>query len=79
MACTGVAKHVKDLQTDTGIKDVYTQYWIDDLIARFKGFKKEDPNRSDQEIKEELIEWTVENRDKIYSGFLTMKGVNIII
>ncbi|KAJ7239672.1 hypothetical protein C8J57DRAFT_1564739 [Mycena rebaudengoi] len=74
LACTGVAKHVKDLQTDTGIKDVYTQYWIDDLIARFKGFKKEDPNRSDQEIKEELIEWTVENRDKIYSGFLTMKG-----
>ncbi|KAJ7275955.1 hypothetical protein C8J57DRAFT_1466570 [Mycena rebaudengoi] len=74
LACTGVAKSVKDSQTETGIKDVYTQYWIDDLIARYKGFKKQEPDRSDQSIQRELVGWTLENRDKIYSAFLTTKG-----
>ncbi|KAJ7208459.1 hypothetical protein C8J57DRAFT_1257855 [Mycena rebaudengoi] len=74
LACTGVAKHIKDSQTDTWIKDVYTQYWIDDLISRFKELKKDDPNRPDNEIQQELIQWTVDNHQKIYSPFLTMKG-----
>lgn len=77
LACTGVAKSVKDSQTETGIKDVYTQYWIDDLIARYKGFKKQEPDRSDQSIQRELVGWTLENRDKIYSAFLTTKGKKI--
>ncbi|KAJ7277334.1 hypothetical protein C8J57DRAFT_1060971, partial [Mycena rebaudengoi] len=74
LACTGVAKHVKESQTETGVKDMYTQYWIDDLITRFKSLKTEDSDRSDREIQEELIQWTVDNRDKIYSAFLTTKG-----
>jgi hypothetical protein len=37
--------------------------------------KKEEPDRSIEEIQEELIQWTVDNRDKLYSPFLTMKGV----
>ncbi|KAJ7280031.1 hypothetical protein C8J57DRAFT_1712078 [Mycena rebaudengoi] len=74
LACTGVAKSVKDSQTETGIKDVYTQYWIDDLIARYKDFKKQEPDRSDQSIQRELVGWTLGNRDKIYSAFLTTKG-----
>jgi hypothetical protein len=77
LACTGVAKHIKDSQTDTGIKDVYTQYWIDDLISRFKELKKDDPNRPDNEIQQELIQWTVDNHQKIYSPFLTMKGISL--
>ncbi|KAJ7474552.1 hypothetical protein B0H11DRAFT_2428920, partial [Mycena galericulata] len=74
LACSGVAKHVKDSQTETGVKDVYTQFWIDELISRFKEMRKDHPNRSAQEVQEELIQWTVDNRDKIYSPFLTMKG-----
>ncbi|KAJ7159995.1 hypothetical protein C8R43DRAFT_1177588 [Mycena crocata] len=74
LACSGVPTHVSNRQTETGIKDVYTQYWIDDLIARFKQMKKGDPDRSNAEIQAELIQWTIENRDKIYSPFLTMKG-----
>ncbi|KAF7335904.1 hypothetical protein MSAN_02327500 [Mycena sanguinolenta] len=67
LACSGVAKHVADSQTQTGVKDVYTQFWIEQL-------RKEQPERTKQDIQEELIQWTVENHDKIYSPFLTMKG-----
>jgi hypothetical protein len=75
LACTGKAKHVKDSQTDTGVKDVYTQYWIDHLISRFKELKAKHLNRSDDDIKQELIQWTVDNQEKIYSPFLNMKGI----
>ncbi|KAJ7703890.1 hypothetical protein B0H17DRAFT_1157051 [Mycena rosella] len=56
LACTGVVKHVKDSQTETG------------------EIKKEEPNRSAAEIQAELVQWTIDNRDKIYSPFLTMKA-----
>ncbi|KAF7367987.1 hypothetical protein MSAN_00864400 [Mycena sanguinolenta] len=74
LACSGVAKHVTDSQTATGVKDIYTQFWIDQLISRFRNARKEQPNRSKQEIQEELIQWAIDNREKIYSPFLTMKG-----
>ncbi|KAJ7724641.1 hypothetical protein B0H16DRAFT_1736581 [Mycena metata] len=74
LACSGVIKPVKDLQTETGVKDAYTQFWIDGLISRFKEMRKDEPDRSAEEIRDELVQWTVENRDRIYSGFLTMKG-----
>ncbi|KAJ7349682.1 hypothetical protein DFH08DRAFT_667969, partial [Mycena albidolilacea] len=74
LACSGVIEPVKDLQTETGVKDVYTQFWINGLILRFKEMRKDDPNRSVEEIQKELVQWTVENRDSIYSGFLTTKG-----
>lgn len=75
LACSGIVKHVKDSQTETGIKDTYTQFWIDELISRFKEMKKDEPNRAVEEIKAELVQWTIDNRDKIYSPFLKMKGV----
>ncbi|KAJ7460141.1 hypothetical protein FB451DRAFT_1500376 [Mycena latifolia] len=74
LACSGVVTHVKDSQTETGVKDVYTQYWIDQLILRFKEMKKDEPNRSVQDIQAELVKWTVDNRDTIYGPFFTMKG-----
>ncbi|KAJ7364335.1 hypothetical protein DFH08DRAFT_949935 [Mycena albidolilacea] len=74
LACAGVSKPVKASQTETGVKETYTQFWIDGLITRFQQMKKEEPNRSVEEIQEELIQWTVDNRDKLYSPFLTMKG-----
>jgi len=33
-ACLGVAQEVKDLQMKTGIKDAFTQHWIDKLISK---------------------------------------------
>lgn len=75
LACAGVAKPVKDSQTKTGVKDMYTQYWIDFLLSRFKELKKDEPDRDEKEIQAELVQWALDNRDKIYSAFLTMKGV----
>ncbi|KAJ7696836.1 hypothetical protein B0H17DRAFT_1158586 [Mycena rosella] len=74
LGCSGVAKHVKNSQTETGVKDAYTQFWIDDLISRFKRMKKDEPNRPAEQIQAELIEWTIANRDKIYGPFLTTKA-----
>ncbi|KAJ7346278.1 hypothetical protein DFH08DRAFT_914975 [Mycena albidolilacea] len=74
LACSGVASHFKDSQARTGVKDAYTQHWIDDLITRFKELKQGDLTRTDADIQAELVGWTLTSKDKIYSGFLTMKG-----
>ncbi|KAJ7764704.1 hypothetical protein B0H16DRAFT_1798016 [Mycena metata] len=74
LACAGVASKVKESQTQTGVKDIYTQHWIEDLIARFKELKQGEPTRTDADIQEELVQWALDNEDQIYSGFLTMKG-----
>ncbi|KAJ7294000.1 hypothetical protein C8J57DRAFT_1704630 [Mycena rebaudengoi] len=74
LACAGVSAPIKASQTDTGIKDMYTQHWIDHLLDKFKEMKLEDPARDSDEIEAELIQWTLDNDNKIYSGFLTLKG-----
>ncbi|KAF8881648.1 hypothetical protein CPB85DRAFT_1378298 [Mucidula mucida] len=66
LACSGSA---------TGIKDAYAQHWIQDLISRFHTTKSDPKNtKTPEEIKADLIQWVMDNRDKIYSGFLTTDG-----
>ncbi|KAJ7145921.1 hypothetical protein C8R44DRAFT_723788 [Mycena epipterygia] len=60
-------------QTQTGAKDIYTQYWINDLITHFQQLKDGESDCSSEDIKAKLIQWTLSNQDKIYSTFLTMK------
>jgi hypothetical protein len=74
LACTGIEKRVKDAQTETGVKDAYTQYWIDYLIGRARDMKKDQPDRSAQDIQTELLKWVNENKAKIYSSFFSLKG-----
>jgi len=76
LSCLGVASHVKEKQKASGIKDAYTQFWIDHLIDRAWEMQRTQPHRSDASIQTELFEWAEPNRDKIYSGFLTLKGVS---
>lgn len=77
MACLGVAKTVADIQTDTGVKDAYTTYWIEDLIRRSRELKKGDPNLDSAEIVKELMDWVTANECKLYNPFLSMKGGQI--
>ncbi|KAF7349602.1 hypothetical protein MSAN_01685700 [Mycena sanguinolenta] len=74
LACGGVAKRVQELQTQSGVKDVYTQYWIDQILARAAEMRRENADASEDSIKSELIQWTCENQEKLYSPFLTLKG-----
>lgn len=69
-----MAEPIKKTQTQTGVKDAYTQYWIDYLLHRFKALTQANPSRSKADIQKELVDWTLQNTDKIYSSFLTMKG-----
>ncbi|KAJ7362661.1 hypothetical protein DFH08DRAFT_1025021 [Mycena albidolilacea] len=74
LACDGVSKRVQELQTQTGVKDVYTQYWIQQILARATDMRQQDPHASEADIKTELIQWTRDNEEKLYSPFLTLKG-----
>jgi peptide subunit release factor RF-3 len=72
LACAGVAKHVEDAQRTTGVKDAYTQHWIEYLLEQYKQKKAEGQRPKD--IESQLVQWTLDNEDKIYSGFLTFQG-----
>ena len=41
LACSGVKARVAKEQSSTGIKDSYTQYWIDKLLERVQAMKNE--------------------------------------
>ncbi|KAJ6528825.1 hypothetical protein B0H19DRAFT_1214565 [Mycena capillaripes] len=75
LACGGVSKRVQELQTQTGVKDVYTQYWIELILVRAAEMRRQDPDASEAAIKSELIQWTRDNEEKFYSPFLTLKGL----
>ncbi len=76
-ACTGVEKRVKDRQTASGVKDAYTQYWIEDLIKRARKLKAEQPGRSESSVQAELFSWAEEHASDIYSPFLTLEGMQV--
>lgn len=72
-----MAVTVKDLQTKSGVKDAFTQYWIDKLIDKARDTQKLQPSRSPQEIQAELMTWVDANKLTIYNSFLMMPGVLI--
>ncbi|KAF8148461.1 hypothetical protein B0H34DRAFT_679784 [Crassisporium funariophilum] len=71
-ACLGVAQTVKDLQTETGVKDAFTQSWIYKLIDKARAMKKLQPARSSSDIQAELLEWVGAHKKMIYNPFLKM-------
>ncbi|KAF8801376.1 hypothetical protein BYT27DRAFT_7198307 [Phlegmacium glaucopus] len=78
-ACLGVAQTVENMQTATGVKDTFTQHWIDDLIERARNLRKAHPERSATDIQEELMAWVLKNKDAVYNPFLTLKGFNVSV
>lgn len=75
LACAGVAKPIAMRQTATGIKDAYTQQWIEDLLLRAQAEKKENPCQSKAEIQSKLWQWVEDHEDIVYSPFLSLKGI----
>ncbi|KAF8153401.1 hypothetical protein B0H34DRAFT_754825 [Crassisporium funariophilum] len=76
-ACLGVAQTVKNLQSESGIKDAYTQSWIDALIELARNTQKAHPARSTSEIQAELMIWVNHNKVAIYNAFLTLEGFDV--
>src|ERR1700720_4396637 len=70
MACRGVAQPIIDRQADSGAKDTYMQYWINQLSERARDMKKRDRSRSSDSIAEELLTWVTANEARIYNPFL---------
>lgn len=62
VACLGIAQDVKDLQTNSGVKDTYTQYWIDELILTSQNMQVLSPSQSVQDIQAELMAWVYSNK-----------------
>ena len=74
LACLGVAQNVHHHQTKTGVKDAYTQYWIDSLIERARVARREHPEQTPTSIQGELLTWVQDHKDKIYNPFLNLSG-----
>lgn len=74
LACLGVAQNVQNAQTKSGVKDTYTQYWIDDLIGRARQLRKNRPERTATDIQQELLAWVHAHHSDIYNPFLTLAG-----
>jgi hypothetical protein len=74
LACLGIAQNVQNQQTKNGVKDAYTQSWIDDLITRARLLRKNHPERTTLDIQTELLTWVHEHKTDIYNPFLTLDG-----
>jgi hypothetical protein len=77
LACLGVAQNVQNQQTKHGVKDGYTQFWIDNLIARARTLRKNHPERTPADIQAELLTWVHQNKKDIYNPFLTLDGESL--
>lgn len=79
LACLGVAQNVQNHQTQTGVKDGYTQYWIDRLIERARILRKEQPGKTADDIQSELLTWVEEHKSEIYNPFLKLDGEHSLV
>ncbi|KAH9846572.1 hypothetical protein C2E23DRAFT_743786, partial [Lenzites betulinus] len=76
LACLGVESKVRAKQTETGVKDPFTEHTIGELIQRAREEKKASPHRTREEIQQELLVWVDAHPDVVYSPFLTMPGLD---
>ncbi|KAI9061285.1 hypothetical protein FKP32DRAFT_1654775 [Trametes sanguinea] len=74
LACRGVEAHVRNRQTLTGVKDSYTQFWIDQLIQRSREMKRE--GRSVDDVQRELVEWVDKHEDEVYNPCFMLPGLD---
>ncbi|KAJ7902587.1 hypothetical protein B0H14DRAFT_2555126 [Mycena olivaceomarginata] len=75
--CLGVKATVEACQTDTGVKDTYTNHWINNLLWRSRELKKSDPTLDTAVIVQQLMDWVTANESTIYNPFLSLKGFDV--
>jgi predicted nucleic acid-binding Zn ribbon protein len=72
LACEGDEVELKKTYTASGIKDKYTEYWINDILSQFK--KETERGASKDTTTAALKQWVKDNNNDIYSPFLTTDG-----
>ena len=73
LACSGVKARVLKEQSTTGIKDGYTQYWIDQLLERAQTMRNSGVGIV--EIEQDLNNWIEENKSLVKNKVFTLKGI----
>ncbi|KZV67950.1 hypothetical protein PENSPDRAFT_583177, partial [Peniophora sp. CONT] len=73
-ACTGFSTHVESLQKETGVKDSYTQPWIDELVERARALRAE--GVSVEDTHGQLWNWVTENHAAVFNPNLRMNGLD---
>ncbi|KAF6744824.1 hypothetical protein DFP72DRAFT_1176592 [Ephemerocybe angulata] len=73
VACNGVAAAVSKMQTETGVKDSYTQFWIEQLINWSRERQKRGDGRGLEVIQDELMSFVDAHPEAVYNPFLTLK------
>ncbi|KAI0368156.1 hypothetical protein BV20DRAFT_948572, partial [Pilatotrama ljubarskyi] len=76
LACLGVESKVREKQTETGVKDAYTEHAICELLKRAREERRNQPERTKEDIQEELLAWVDANPDAVYNPVLTMPGLD---
>jgi hypothetical protein len=77
LACEGDEVELKKTYTASGIKDKYTEYWINDILSQFK--KEVERGASKDAVSVALKQWVKDNNDNIYSPFLTTDGMRTVL
>jgi hypothetical protein len=72
LACQNKPTKLEDLQTETGVKCLFTQTCIDSLLERAKSLLEQGLTRED--ATEELRQWVTDNADTIYNPLLQIAG-----
>ena len=73
-ACLGLAQTVKDLQTNSGVKDAFAQHWIDELIECSQAMQKGQLQHPVSQIQDKLMAWISTKKAAVYNPFLTLIG-----
>ncbi|KAH9920950.1 uncharacterized protein B0H18DRAFT_1213221 [Fomitopsis serialis] len=73
-ACSGVAKRVQTSQTETGVKDTYTQYFIEKIIDEARTLRDMQPEMTLDEVQQFLWAKHEPNMKEMLSPFLTLEG-----
>ncbi len=73
LATYGVAAHVEELQTKSGVKDKIAQHWIAILLAKANEMKKSQAGKSPDDISAELMQWLDKQSKQPFNPLLNIK------
>ncbi|XP_006456915.1 hypothetical protein AGABI2DRAFT_47559, partial [Agaricus bisporus var. bisporus H97] len=70
VASLGKAQRVKEMQSASGVKDSFTQHWIDYFLSHSRSFHKENPTVAPERIQAILQGWVSGNSGLVYNPYL---------